>query len=60
MADRERALWLGEVVTVLDRKLKNVEVRDSFGRTHIVAKRDVKPLREDDERKHFRAPEVTD
>lgn len=58
MADRERAVWRGEVVTVLDRGVRSVEIRDGFGRTHSVRRGEVKPLREDDERRKFRAPEV--
>lgn len=58
--DRERATWRGEVVTVLERTATGARIRDAYGFTHTVAKRDVKPLREDDERRKFRAPEVAD
>ena len=50
---RERALWRGEVVTVIERKLRKVKIRDEFGFVEEVSKRDVKKLREDDERRKF-------
>lgn len=61
MADeRERKVWRGQVVTVIDTKLRDAEIRDGFGRMHTVRKRDLSPLRDDDERKTFRAPRTTE
>jgi hypothetical protein len=60
MADRERAVWAGQVVTVISRGLRTTEIRDQFGFVHEVRKREVSKLRDDDERGSFRAPEVKD
>lgn len=53
MEIRERGIWRGEVVTILSRSASGVEIRDGFGFTHSVRKRDVKPLAADDERAKF-------
>lgn len=52
---RERALYRGEVVTVIERHLTSVTIRDQYGFTDTVSKRQVKRLREDDERREFTA-----
>jgi len=51
----ERVLWktTGEVVTVIERKLRHVQIRDSYGFVVNVRKRDLQELREDDERRTF-------
>lgn len=60
MADRERAIWRGELVTVTERTATGVKIRDGFGYEHSVRKRDVKPLAKDDERRTFRVPQGTE
>lgn len=55
MAERERVLWRGEVVTVIDRKPTGIEIRDGFGYTHTVRKREISKLPEDDPRRTFNA-----
>lgn len=52
---RERALYRGEVVTVIERNLTTVKIRDKFGFVETVPKRQVKKLRKDDERRAFSA-----
>ena len=51
----ERALYRGNIVTVLKRNTvkRTVEIRDAFGFVETVPKKEVKPLREDDERREF-------
>ena len=52
---RERMLWNGQLVTIVERKLRGVTIRDSYGFLWTVRRRDLSKLRKDDERRTYTA-----
>ena len=56
--NHERRLWKGEVVTLIGPAGRGKsQIRDGFGFTHNVSNRDLKTLRDDDNRRSFRTVE---
>jgi len=55
MTTYERAMWQGQLVTILERKLRGVVIRDAYGFVWTVRRRELSRLAADDERRWFTA-----
>lgn len=53
--NRERMIWQGQLVTVLERQLRGVKIRDAYGFVWTVRRRELSKLAADDERRTFTA-----